>query len=155
MKEAGLTHGAFYGQFASKEDLVAEACARASERSRELWRKLAERAPDDPVAAIAGVYLTEKHRDNPGSGCLIAALGPEVARQGPKVRHAVSEGLRDAFDFLTGIVAGRTKAAKRRKAIATYAGLVGAMVLARTVDDRALAQEILDAVRESVSKAGS
>ena len=152
MKEAGLTHGAFYGQFSSKEDLMAEACARASERSRELWRKLAELAPDDPVAEIAGAYLTAKHRDNLGAGCLVAALGPEVARQGPKVRHAVSEGLRAAFDFLTGIVAGKSKAAKRRKAIAAYASPVGGMVLARAVDDRALSQEILDAVLESVAK---
>src|SRR6266542_1062700 len=57
MKEAGLTHGGFYGHFASKEDLMAQACTRASTRSRSLWSRLAERAPHDPLSEIAGVYL--------------------------------------------------------------------------------------------------
>ena len=151
MKEAGLTHGGFYGHFSSKDDLIAQACARASARSRALWGKLAERAPDDPLSEIAGVYLTSKHRDNPGAGCLLAALGPDVSRQGPAARRAVTEGLRSAFDFLTKLVVGKSKAAKRRKAISTYASLVGAMVLARAVDDRALSQEILNAVLVSVT----
>jgi len=150
MKEAGLTHGGFYGHFPSKEDLIAEACARASQRSRALWTKLAERAPDDPLAEIARVYLTARHRDSPGAGCLIAALGPDVARQGPTVRGAVTQGIRSALDFLSGIVPGRSRAARRRKAIASYAGMVGAMVLARAVNDRALSQEILDAVEASI-----
>jgi TetR/AcrR family transcriptional repressor of nem operon len=155
MKEAGLTHGGFYGHFGSKEDLIAEACTRASEASKELWAKRAERKPDDPLGAIAEVYLTGKHRDNPGSGCLIAALGPDVARQGTAVRHAVTEGLRSKFEFLANLLPGKSKAAKRRKAIATYASLVGGMVLARAVDDRALSQEILDTVRDSLSEGTS
>ena len=151
MKAAGLTHGGFYGQFSSKEDLMAQACARASARSRALWGKLAERAPGDPVAEIAGVYLTSRHRDNPGSGCLMAALASDAARQGPAVRRAVTESLRSAFDFLASVVRGKSKTAKRQKAISTYASLVGGMVLARAVDDRALSQEILDAVLEAAA----
>src|SRR5437870_9078504 len=77
MKEAGLTHGGFYGHFSSKEDLMAQACARASARSRSLWSKLAERSPQDPLSEIAGVYLTSRHRDNPGEGCLMAALATD------------------------------------------------------------------------------
>lgn len=152
MKEAGLTHGGFYGHFSSKEDLMAQACARASTRSRSLWSRLADRAPDDPLSEIAGVYLTHRHRDHPGAGCLLAALGPEVSRQGRVVRRAVTEGLRSGFDFLASLVPGKSKAANRQKAISTYASLVGAMVLARAVDDRALSQEILDAALASVSK---
>jgi TetR/AcrR family transcriptional regulator, transcriptional repressor for nem operon len=152
MKAAGLTHGGFYGHFSSKEDLMAQACARAAGRSRALWTRLSERAPHDPLAQIASVYLTSRHRDNPGAGCLLAALGPDVARQGPAVRRAVTEGLHSAFDFLTNVVVGKSKAAKRKKAIAAYATLVGTMVLARAADDRALSQEILDAGLASVSK---
>src|SRR3954468_20702168 len=74
MKEAGLTHGGFYGHFESQGALMAQACTRASARSRERWTKLAQNAPGDPLTAIAGSYLTSKHRDNPGSGCLMAAL---------------------------------------------------------------------------------
>ncbi|MDA8108765.1 MAG: TetR/AcrR family transcriptional regulator [Betaproteobacteria bacterium] len=152
MKAAGLTHGGFYGHFGSKEDLMAQASARALARSLALWSKLAERAPDDPVAAIASVYLTSRHRDNPGAGCLLAALGPDVARHGPAVRRAVTEYLRSAFDLLTGLVTGNSKTLRRRKAIATYASLIGAMIMARAVDDPALSQQILDAVLQSVSK---
>src|SRR3954469_24340235 len=97
MKSAGMTHGGFYGHFSSKEDLMAQACARASSRARERWAKLAERAPEDPLSEIADVYLTARHRDNPGAGCLLAALGPDAARQGPAVRSAVTAGVRSAF----------------------------------------------------------
>src|SRR4029453_19541751 len=72
MKEAGLTPGGFYGHFSSKEDLIAEASARALTRSLARWSELGERAPRDPLSAIAGVYLTGRHRDNPGTGCLLA-----------------------------------------------------------------------------------
>jgi TetR/AcrR family transcriptional regulator, transcriptional repressor for nem operon len=150
MKEAGLTHGGFYGHFSSKEDLIAETSAHALMQSLALWGKLAERAPDDPLSAIAGVYLTSRHRDDPGTGCLLAALGPDVSRQGQAVRHAVTDHVRSAFELLAKLVRGKSKAARRQKAISTYATLVGAMVMARAVEDRALSQEILDAGLASV-----
>ena len=83
MKAVGLTHGGFYGHFSSKEDLMAQACARALSRSLEVWSKRADSAPDDPLLWIAGGYLSSKHRDNPGAGCVLAALGPDAAGQGP------------------------------------------------------------------------
>ena len=150
MKEAGLTHGGFYGHFSSKEDLIAEASARALTSSLALWSKLAQRAPGDPLSAIAGVYLTSRHRDNPGTGCLLAALGPDVSRQGPAVRRAVTDYVRSACDLLAKLIPGRSRAARRQKAISAYATLVGAMVMARAVDDRALSEEILDACLASV-----
>ena len=150
MKKAGLTHGGFYGHFSSKEDLIAEASARALTRSLALWSKLAERASGDPLSAIAGAYLTSRHRDNPGAGCLLAALGPDVSRQGTAVRRTVTDYVRSTVDLLAKLVPGKSKAARRQKAITTYATLVGAMVMARAVDDRALSQEILDAGLASV-----
>jgi len=148
MKDVGLTHGGFYGHFASKDDLEAQACTRALDRSLALWKKRAEAAPDDPVAAITNAYLTTRHRDDPGAGCLLAALGPDVSRRGRGVKHAITDYLNSAFDLLTKLVPGRSKAARRRKAIALFASLVGALVLARAVDDDALSREILDTVRE-------
>src|SRR3954462_7824260 len=74
MKEAGLTHGGFYGHFSSKEDLIAEASALALTRSLAVLGKVGERGPGDPLSAVAGAYLTTRHRDNPGAGCLLAAL---------------------------------------------------------------------------------
>ena len=81
---------------------------------------------------------------------MLAALGPDVSRQGPAVRRAVTDYVRSVVDLLVKLVPGKSKAARRRKAISTYATLVGAMVLARAVDDRALSQEILDAGLASV-----
>jgi TetR/AcrR family transcriptional repressor of nem operon len=150
MKEAGLTHGGFYGHFSSKDDLIAQASARELTRSLEHWNNFAGRASDDPLSAVAGTYLTRSHRDNPGAGCVLAALGPDVSRQGPAVRRAVTDYVRSVVDLLVKLVPGKPKAARRQKAIGTYATLVGAMVLARAVDDRALSQEILDAARASV-----
>jgi len=148
MKEAGLTHGGFYGHFESKEDLMALACARGLERSRERWAKRVAAAPDDPLGAVARLYLTPRHRDQPGEGCVVAALAADAARQGPGVRRSVTEGLRSSFAFLGGLMQG-SPAARRRKAIATYASWVGAMVLARvTADDATLSREILEAVAE-------
>jgi TetR/AcrR family transcriptional regulator, transcriptional repressor for nem operon len=150
MKEAGLTHGGFYGHFSSKEDLIAEASARALTRSLADWSKVADRASGDPLSAVAGFYLSSRHRDNPGAGCLLAALGPDVSRQGRAVRHTVTDYVRSACDLLATLVPGKSKAARRQKAISTYATLVGAMVIARAVDDPALSQEVLDAGLASV-----
>jgi len=152
MRAAGLTHGGFYGHFASKEDLIAQACARAFAQSHERWRKSADKTPDDPVSSIAGDYLTRRHCDDPGQGCALAALGPDVARQGLSVRRAVTQGMRSLYDLLTGLVPGRSRAARRQKAISIYASLVGGMIMARAVDDRELAREILHAVAASVSR---
>ena len=150
MKEAGLTHGGFYGHFASKEDRIAEASARALAQSLARWGELADRASGDPLSALGGAYLTSGHRDNPGAGCLLAALGPDVSRQGPAVRRSVTGYVRSAFDLVAKLVPGKSRAARRQKAIGTWATLVGALVIARAVDDRALSQEILDAGLASV-----
>jgi TetR/AcrR family transcriptional repressor of nem operon len=154
MKEAGLTHGGFYGHFDSKEQLMAEAVARAMERSKDLWSRRAAAAPGDPLAALARVYLTPRHRDDPGSGCVVAALAVDAARQGPAVRGVLVEGLQRSFALLGSLFKGLTPAARRRKAIATYASWVGALVLARAAaDDAALSGEILDAVaKESTER---
>lgn len=150
MKAAGLTHGGFYGHFSSKQDLIAEASSRALMRSLAALSKEAELAPGDPLSAVADTYLSRKHRDNPGAGCLLAALGPDVSRQGPAVRRSVTDYVRGAVDLLTTMVRGKSKAARRQQALSTYATLVGTMVMARAVDDRALSQEILNAGLASV-----
>jgi TetR/AcrR family transcriptional regulator, transcriptional repressor for nem operon len=143
MKSAGLTHGGFYGHFASKEDLVAQACAGCA--NVDAWLAVTERAPKNPLAAIVGHYLSARHRDHPETGCLFAALGPDVARQRGGAQRAFADGLRARLDFLAKLVTGRSKAAKRKKAITTMSTLVGALVLARAVDDPSLSDEILSA----------
>ena len=148
MKSAGLTHGGFYGHFASKDDLMAQATARALARLQAHWSDLARQTlarDGDPLAVIETTYLSARHRDAPGQGCLLAALGADAARQGPGVRAAVTDGVRSMIDGLATLMPGRSKAVKRQRALADYASLVGAMVLARAVDDPALSDEILHA----------
>jgi len=154
MKEAGLTHGGFYGHFASKDDLAAEACTGTLATAAERWERLAREKPEEALATIAGNYLSAKHRDKPATGCPIAALGVDAARQDGPVRRAFTEGLRPFIDTLTNLLPGRSKAARREKALATLSGLVGAVILARAVDDPALSDEILAAAKANVG-AGS
>lgn len=146
MKTAGLTHGGFYGQFASKEELMAQACERGFVRAEQVWEQVAAQAPDAPMAAVMRTYLSPQHRDNPGEGCVLAALGSDVARQGPTLRQAITEGTRRMVAQFAALMPGRSKAVQRERALVAYASMVGALVLARAVDDEALSQEIMDAV---------
>jgi TetR/AcrR family transcriptional regulator, transcriptional repressor for nem operon len=150
MGAAGLTHGGFYGHFSSKEDLVAQACARTFARSVDAWGRSAGQGTRGALAAITASYLSVKHRDHPGSGCLLAALGTDVWRQGPSVRRVVTQGLLGLIGRLTRVVPGHSAARKRERALATMASLVGALVLARAVDDKALSEEILQATAASL-----
>jgi TetR/AcrR family transcriptional regulator, transcriptional repressor for nem operon len=147
MKAADLTHGGFYGHFASKDDLVAQASRRAMARAAASWSKVIANASDDPYAALLKHYLTPRHRDDPGRGCVFAALSGDAARGGKPVRAAFAEGLETLIEIVARAVPGKSKAARRRKAVATVADLVGALILARAVDDTALSDEILTSAR--------
>ena len=153
MKAAGLTHGGFYGHFKSKDDLAAEACSRTMARASERWATLARTSPGDARAEIVKQYLTESHCDGPGKGCLLAALGSDAGRQGRAIRRAFKEGLGSLVDILAKLAPGRSSARKRKQALADMAQMVGAMVLARAVDDRTLAKEILDAAISDLAPA--
>jgi TetR/AcrR family transcriptional regulator, transcriptional repressor for nem operon len=143
MSGAGLTHGGFYNQFGSKDDLAAEACALVLAEAAGRWRKLGE--GDDPLGALVSSYLSPRHRDVPSKGCAVPSLAAEAVRQPAPVRAAFTKGLRDFIDILAGFVTGRTAETRRRKALTTMAGMVGTMVLARAVNDAALSAEILAA----------
>jgi TetR/AcrR family transcriptional regulator, transcriptional repressor for nem operon len=150
MKAAELTHGGFYGHFASKDDLVAQASRRTMARAAANWGRIAAEAPERPYAALLRHYLTPQHRDEPERGCAFASLSADAARSGKVVRDAFGEGLGSLIDILAEVVPGRSKAARRRKAVAAMAGLVGALALARAVGDRSLSDEILKAVQQEL-----
>jgi TetR/AcrR family transcriptional repressor of nem operon len=151
MKAAGLTHGGFYGHFASKEALLGEAVGRALDGAGGGWQALMAAHPDDPLGAVARSYLSPAHRDNPGLGCAIAALGADIARAGPAVQDSVATRARAQLDVLAGVAPGATEQEKRQKAIATYAAMIGGLVLARAVSDAALSDEILAAVATALA----
>lgn len=154
MKAADMTHGGFYGHFASKDDLIAQASRRSMARAAVNWRKLVAGAPDHPYAALLNHYLSPRHRDDPGRGCAFAALSGDAARCGKPVRKAFADGLEPLIDTLSEVCSGRTKAARRRKAIAALAELIGALILARAVGGAALSDEILGAARYELLAAG-
>ena len=148
MKSAGLTHGAFYNHFESKDALASHVSEHVLKQTTCAWSEIAEAGGDGAgFEAFIATYLSKPHRDDPGSGCLIAALGGDVGRQGSSVRRAFTAGLRPMIDFLTRYAAGRSKNAKRERALVTLATLVGTVMLARAVDDADLSDEVLRAAR--------
>ncbi|MGB6754500.1 MAG: TetR/AcrR family transcriptional regulator [Xanthobacteraceae bacterium] len=157
MKAANLTHGGFYGHFNSKDDLVAQACRKVTAQAAENWQKTAAKSSNDPYAALLARYLRPRHRDEPGQGCVFAALGADAARSGAVVQDAFADGLEPLIDLLAKSAPGETKAERRRKGVATMAGLVGALLLARAVgtnDNKELSNEILEATRRELLDAG-
>ena len=138
MKAAGLTHGAFYAHFASKEELQAAAVAYGMKLSLELI----ERNPGKKgKQQYADRYLSRWHRDHPGDGCTMAALAQEVARSTPELKAAFEQGLDRIFSARGG---------DRKQAIFRVAAMVGGVVLARVVEDRRLSDEILNSVRQNL-----
>lgn len=146
MKEAGLTHGGFYGHFASKEALSAEAMTHALARSHE------RQSGASDLDSLVSDYLSERHRASRADGCAVAALGGDLGRQAPVVRRTLNAAVRRQVDRLVGLLKRGTPATRRRRAIATYAGMVGTLMLARAVDDPALGREILLAGQQTFSK---
>ncbi len=142
---AGLTHGSLYSQFGSKEHLAAEALDHA------LAGSAVKTGRATSLAEYAGNYLSAKHRDGPGRGCAIAALGGEVARQPAPVRHRYTEGVRGMVGRIARLMPGGADSASAAdEALAAAATLVGALVLARAVDDPELSARILAAGRARV-----
>lgn len=143
MKKADLTHGGFYGHFASKDALIAEAMEHALSRSTARQERLGN------LSELAAGYLSDRHRADRANGCAVAALGGDVARHGPALRKTMTGGVRRQVDRIVSLLKRGTPAARRRRAVAAYAGMVGALTLARAVDDPKLAREILAAARET------
>jgi TetR/AcrR family transcriptional regulator, transcriptional repressor for nem operon len=148
MKEAGLTHGGFYKHFDSRDDLVAEAVDAAIEQGQSDLGKAVEGAAD-PLAAFLEEYVSEKHRDHPGTGCTVVALGADAARADPRVRAAYGAQVEKYIVRMEELLGGGEDA--RRKAIAAVTSMVGAVLISRAIDDPDLSAEILAEVRAEVS----
>lgn len=151
MKDAGLTHGGFYAHFDSRDALVVEAFNYAMDRSTERWRKLAEQTPPEKrFAAIVESYLTPVHRDDPGHGCAVTALGAEIARESPKTRKAFAAKLEQMFEMMADQVPGAPRKAARKQAVTALATMIGTVILSRIAGNGEFSEEILGAGREAV-----
>jgi TetR/AcrR family transcriptional repressor of nem operon len=149
--DAGLTHGAVYSQFGSKEAIAAEAMREALAGSRRIWQRLLERNGREKVfPAIVAGYLSRDHRDSASRGCLVAALGSEIAKQPESVREAFTAELEEGLDFLAGLMPRTGDAHSYDDAIAAFASMAGALILARAVSDEGLSNRILEATAKRV-----
>ena len=140
MQQAGLTHGGFYRHFDSRDQLVAEAIAEALVQGSRRVEVSAAAGGPQTLAAIIDGYLSRPHRDKPETGCAVAALPTDIARTDRAARTAYSRRVRTYIDLLISLSPARDPDG----AHLILATLVGALVLARAVDDRLLSDEILD-----------
>lgn len=150
MKGAGLTQGAFYKQFASKEDLAAQASKRALESASKRWSGVEAVRPEDVLRAVVGFYLSSGHREERTDGCPIVALGADAARQGPEVKAAFEEGIKSHLEVLSRLIAAKGDGDAEGRAMAVLSTMVGALTLSRVVNDAGLAQNILDAAARQI-----
>ena len=152
MGAAGLTHGGFYGHFESKDALAAVAVAHAYEQAVQRWHKRLAGKADDAArrAVLVESYLTPQSLKNVGLGCPTVALAGDVAREPAQapIRAAWGQGLETLVQILAGVEARGDPAADRRAALADYATMVGALMLARATEGAPLCDEILEAARE-------
>ncbi len=140
MKAAGLTHGAFYAHFGSKQELQEAAVAYGQQLSVDLARS--HGATKKGRQEYVDLYLSPSHRDHPGAGCTMAALAQEVARSEPAVKAAFERGFEEILSAAGG---------DRKEAIVQTATLLGAIALARAVENKELSDEILRSVRQKIN----
>jgi TetR/AcrR family transcriptional regulator, transcriptional repressor for nem operon len=152
MKGAGLTQGAFYKQFASKDDLATQASERAFERGLQRWTAAAEANPKDPLGAVSALFLSMGHREERGDGCPVVALGADAARQGPDVKASFEAGIRKYLEMLGPWLGDSNGKDSTDKAMAILSTMVGATVLSRAVNDEQLSKQFLEAGRKAVAR---
>jgi TetR/AcrR family transcriptional regulator, transcriptional repressor for nem operon len=149
MAAAGRTHGGFYKHFGSRDELIAEAADRTYAESERAVREVIDGA-DDALAAFADWYLSSEHRDDPGAGCGVVALGNDIARGGDELKSTYTDQVRRYLAHLDELLG--TDGRLRPSAAATVAlsTLVGALLVARAVDDPELSERILGDAREAL-----
>jgi TetR/AcrR family transcriptional regulator, transcriptional repressor for nem operon len=136
MKAAGLTHGGFYAHFASRDAMLAEAADRAGGEAVALMERVAAAVPpEQALQAMMQAYLSKAHARNIETGCATAALGSEMPRQAPEVRRAATRRIREMIDLVARTMDESGAEAAHGQALVAVSTMVGALVLARAVDD--------------------
>lgn len=148
MKAAGLTQGAFYKQFRNKDALETEATELALEENFRLWTETMD-AAEDPVAALKQWYLSPQHVAAVGKGCTYATLAAEATRQGSDIQDVFGAAIERQVSALAGKIGDPVET--RELAIRTMAEMIGTLIMARSVSDRELQKEILEAGKKSSS----
>ena len=146
MKAAGLTHGGFYAHFSSREAMLAEAADRAGGESVAMMERIASSLPPpQALAAMMQAYLSKEHVEAIETGCATAALGSEMPRQAPEVRRAATRRIKEMIDLVARQSPDWGQPAAHEHALFAISTMVGALVLARAVDDPRLSDALRDA----------
>ena len=136
MSKVGLKKGGFYRHFKSKDDLFVEAVARALEETGRSMEEIAKSAPEGQgLRAIVERYLSVGHADSPGSGCVRAALGAEIARKPVAVRRRIEVLLRAYRERLAPFMPGRTLEKRVENCGLLFSGMAGVMMMVRVMTD--------------------
>jgi TetR/AcrR family transcriptional repressor of nem operon len=151
MRSAGLTPGAFYGHFDSKEALVAAALEHACDETTETLETAAKNSADQPLLGMIDEYLSVRNRDDAGTSCAMASLGPDVRNRGDEVRRVFTKRLLEMTSVIATYIDSGSRAERRHKSMVTVAALVGTLVLARAVDEQELSDEMMTATRDALS----
>jgi len=155
MKDAGLTHGGFYAHFDSREAMLAEAADRAGADTVATMTLVADAAPpDQALQAIIRAYLSKAHVEAVETGCAVAALGSEMPRQAPQVRRAATRRIKEMIDLVARQSPDWGQPGAHERALVTVATAVGALVLARAVDDPKLSDALREAALNQLTPAG-
>lgn len=149
MKEAGLTHGAFYAHFESREAMLAEAAARACAEAAAVAAGAVAGVPSErALESMVRGYLSREHLEQIERGCPLVALGSETARQAPEIRRATTRHIKETIDLVARQSPDWGQPGAHERAMVALATMVGTLLLARTVDEPALA----DSLREAAIK---
>lgn len=147
MKDAGLTHGGFYAHFASREAMLAEAADRAGSEGVALMQQMtASSSPQQALPAMMRAYLSQEHLEGIETGCAIAALCSEMPRQAPEVRRAATRRIKEMIDLVARQSPDWGQPAAHERAMVIVATMVGALMLARAVDEPGLSEGLREAV---------
>lgn len=146
MKEAGLTHGAFYAHFSSREAMLAEAASQACAESAAFVAEMVASAPaGKALETMLRAYLSKEHLAQAEQGCPLAALGCETSRQAAEVRRVTTRHIKEMVDLAARQSPDWGQPAAHERALVTVATMVGAMMLARAVDEPALSDGLREA----------
>lgn len=152
MKEAGLTHGAFYAHFESREAMLAEAADCAGAQANAAAAKIISAVPpDQALKTLVATYLSKDHVDAIETGCPISALGSEMPRQSPEVRRAATLRIKEMIDLVARQLPDWGQPSAHERALAMVASMVGTLILARAVDDSALSDALCNASLKSLA----
>ncbi len=155
MKEAGLTHGGFYAHFDSREAMLAEAADRAgAEGLANVSRRAAGVPPKQAFKAMVRAYLSKEHLEGVETGCAVAALGSEMPRQAPEVRRAATRRIKEMIDLVARQSPDWGKAGAHQRSLVAAATMVGALLLARAVDDPRLSDELRESALKHLTSTG-